>query len=259
MSLMSEIDISAAYKAGARSEDRRHAFVAGCARSGTTALTRLLNRHPDICIGHERFAKLYKTGGLTPAHFEPERFLSVQDGDTHYDALSGFRAAHGAGIGAAKLVGDKIPRITDDFETLFAAFPGCKVVYILRDPFSVAESYERRAKDPQDGWAPTRGFLAAMQEWNDSLLRTKKELGRRPDQVGIFCFHDLLIAGTSLPRLYRFLEVDAPREDPLDEVITLSPPTDQNPMLRKAVAEHANFRIYRWLLDKADAQDKSFT
>ncbi|NNE74056.1 MAG: hypothetical protein HKN26_10355, partial [Acidimicrobiales bacterium] len=38
--------------------DRNFLFVAGCARSGTTALTNLLNQHADLAISIERFNRI---------------------------------------------------------------------------------------------------------------------------------------------------------------------------------------------------------
>ncbi|MHC0054331.1 sulfotransferase family protein [Actibacterium sp. D379-3] len=259
MSFMSEIHISAAQAEDARQGSRRYAFVTGCARSGTTALTRLLNKHPDICIGFERFSKLHRRRELTPAHFEPGRFLDVDAGDTHYPELTGFRAFHARKIGQARVVGDKYPQLPNRYRSLFRAFPEARVVYILRDPFSIADSFERRAGNPDDGWADDRGYMAAIEEWNDSLKRTEAIAKKRPDQVGIFCFHDLMIAGTSLPRLYRFLGVDIPETDQRDDDVELTPPTEVNTALRKAVAETANFATYRRLLTQAAAQEKSFT
>lgn len=258
MSLMPEIEISAAQTATVPEGDRRYAFVTGCSRSGTTALARLLNKHPDICIGFERFAALLRSRGLTPAHFDADRFADVQPGDTHYDALSGFRAFHARKIGQAHVVGDKIPQLTRRYKALFTGFPEAKVVYILREPFSIAESFERRAGDPQDGWADARGFMAAIKEWNKSLERTLGALRHRPDQIGIFCFQKLLIEGTSLPRLYRFLGVEDMGEQHMDDTVNLTPPAQVNPALRKAVAEYADFKTYRRLLKAAAAQEQNF-
>nr|WP_282960708.1 sulfotransferase [Actibacterium sp. MT2.3-13A] len=256
---MSEIDISAAQSALPPIEGgQRFAFVTGCSRSGTTALTRLLNKHPEICIGFERFAKVHRRRELAPEHFQPERFLDVRPEDTHYDELTGFRAFHARKIGTARVVGDKIPQLSDRYKALFRAFPEARVVYTLREPFSVAESFERRAGDPEDGWAQERGYLAAIEEWNESLRRTEGALEKRPDQVGIFCFQELMVEGNSLPRLYAFLGVEAPKSDQRDAEISLTPPARVNPALRKAVAEKADFKTYRRLLRAAAAQEQSF-
>lgn len=258
MSLMSEIDISAAQRVTPPEGGRRFAFVTGCSRSGTTALTRLLNKHPEVCIGFERFAKVTRRRELAPEHFEPERFLDVQAEDTHYDALTGFRAFHARKIGQARVVGDKLPHLSDRYRAAFRAFPDAKVVYIMREPFSVAESFERRAGDPLDGWAAERGYMAAIEEWNESLKRTAGALEKRPDQVGVFCFQELMVEGNSLKRLYAFLGVEAPGTDQRDAEISLTPPARVNPALRKAVAEKADFQTYRRLLDAAAAQEQSF-
>jgi hypothetical protein len=258
MSLMSEIDISAAQRVAPPDGGRRYAFVAGCSRSGTTALTRLLNKHPEICIGFERFAKVHRRRELTPKHFQPERFWDVRPDDTHYDALTGFRAFHAQKIGEAKVVGDKNPHLSNRYKALFRAFPDARVVYILREPFSVAESFERRAGDPGDGWSEKRDYMAAIEEWNESLKRTAGALEKRPDQIGVFCFQELMVEGNSLSRLYAFLGVDAPATDQRDAEISLTPPARVNPALRKAVAEKADFKTYRRLLSAAAAQEQSF-
>ena len=68
---------------------RRYAFITGCSRSGTTALTRLLNRHPDVAIGYERNNRLAGRGLLTPSLFEPERFRRFEADDSHHTGYAG--------------------------------------------------------------------------------------------------------------------------------------------------------------------------
>ena len=65
-------------------------FATGCERSGTTILTRLLQSHPGISIGMERYKYLLRgvrtrrvTRRLCPSHFEPGRFFDFRPTDTN--------------------------------------------------------------------------------------------------------------------------------------------------------------------------------
>ncbi len=58
-------------------------FVSGVGRSGTSALVNVLNTHPEILMGQERFFWTIRNNTISTAHFAKERFLDVREEDTH--------------------------------------------------------------------------------------------------------------------------------------------------------------------------------
>jgi hypothetical protein len=151
--------------------DRSYAFLCGCGRSGTTALVELVNRHPDVAIGYERFADRAIKGTLTPDLFTPERFADFQKGDTFRSSYAGdpIREQVVHKFHSARVVGDKVPTLFRNLDQL-DAFDDPKVVFIVREPFAVAQSFVARARNPEDkGWAFEHDHRAAVIEFNEAL------------------------------------------------------------------------------------------
>jgi hypothetical protein len=178
-------------------------FVAGCARSGTTALALLLNRHPDIAIGIERFIHLALRRQMSPALFNPERFCRIQPGDTHYSAFTSTMAAVGLPfrVNTASIIGDKVPRYFDVYDHMHSAFPGARFLFIVRDIRDVAASYKRRLLN--GSWA--RDVSTAVAEWNRSIRQTIEYQRRLP-----FCIvrYEQLLTEDCTSRIAAFLDVD---------------------------------------------------
>jgi hypothetical protein len=150
-----------------------HLFICGCPRSGTTFLATLLNAHPAVAVGIERYGNRFFTEPLLPALFEEERFFDLQPGDTFYDDLSFSRvyADKRDGFARARLVGDKIPLLFRYLDRLHASFPEAKVVFCLRNLLDVAASYQARADNDADlTWHRDKGALAALEDWNEALM-----------------------------------------------------------------------------------------
>lgn len=166
--------------------DKKFLFVTGVARSGTTALTVLLNTHPDIALGLERYKFLYtrdKEENLSPGLFEPDRFFSQSEDETNvpltkYGDESVFRRK----LADAAYVGDKYPRLTTRIRILDERFPDPRVIFIFRDPMRVASSWEVRANNEKDRWDPSRDFKAAVEGMNDAFLAARKLGRQRPDR-----------------------------------------------------------------------------
>jgi hypothetical protein len=131
-------------------------FIAGCARSGTTALTRLLNSHEDIFIGTELFRSEFtkKTDEFNKDLFGTTRYQSklaeVKESPT-----------------TLQHVGDKFPSYYSDYDLLFDRFDQVKVLFIFRNIFDVAQSYKARKIHPTNPW--NKGVKRAVKEWNSSL------------------------------------------------------------------------------------------
>jgi hypothetical protein len=155
-------------------------FLGGCARSGTSALWMVLTADPSVVLGLERYVDLAhnKPERFTPELFERDRFLDIRKGDTFYDSFAFFPFQQYqdavARFDTAQLRGDKIPMLYPLYGQLARAFPEPKILYILRNPFDVAASFERRAMDIEDQlWEAARGYRAACDEWNASVQATQ--------------------------------------------------------------------------------------
>jgi glycosyltransferase involved in cell wall biosynthesis len=161
----------------------RHLFIAGCPRSGTSALTFLLNEHPQLAIGFERYKRL--RAQLDPFHFKPQQFFSPVTAETDirgqllYERLR----ARWEG-GSVRLIGDKVPLYTRVLPQLIERFPGACVLVLVRDPLDVARSFRRRAADPADWWPAENDHTLAVAMWNEALAAVREVEVREVDSQG---------------------------------------------------------------------------
>ena len=124
---------------------RRHVFLTGFARSGTTLLEQVLGAHPEV-VDLEEMPTLDELQRL---------FLATEDGPGRLAGLdeqawAGLRADYWArvrGFGAepaGRVFLDKQPLATVLWPALAALFPEAKVLFALRDPRDVVLSCFRR-------------------------------------------------------------------------------------------------------------------
>lgn len=157
--------------------EKTHLIVTGVARSGTTALTELLNSHPDICIGIERFKfQFLLHNNYDSALFEKERFFDFQSSDTNLDpdlrpawapVYDGLKAKWDA----ARIVGDKVPDLTPILSDFHDQNPDFKYIYILRNLKDVGLSWQARADRSRDKWPEGKGFTVACEDWSKQMLQ----------------------------------------------------------------------------------------
>ncbi|HUF56148.1 MAG TPA: sulfotransferase, partial [Thermohalobaculum sp.] len=145
-------------------------FVSGVQRSGTTALGELLNAHPRIALGIERYKFVYGRAPdeVGPRLFEAGRFFDVKETETNLRAPSHYLRLRRK-FDAATLVGDKLPGLQHRLPLLAERFPGARVLFLVRDPAAVAASWQQRAGDRQDHWPAENGAERAVAEWNRSM------------------------------------------------------------------------------------------
>ena len=199
-----------------RRDYSKRLFVCGCPRSGTTAVWRLLTRHPKIAMGVERF--INKVDGnfieLTPELFEKERFFDLQPGDSHFPDLT----SAGAGRYYADLkpryedcewYGDKVPVLYKNYHGLFYRFPSVHVVFVLRDVIDIAESFETRLADPDDNW--DHDYKDAVAKWNESLRTT---LRYKSNGAKIYCvdYQELFYSDYELEKIFEPLGLEVFKE-----------------------------------------------
>jgi hypothetical protein len=149
-----------------------HLFIAGCPRSGTSALVFLLNEHPNLAIGLERFKRI--RAHLDPFHFAPTQFFSplARETDIRGELLyARLRARWDAG--QVTVIGDKVPLYTRILPRLLERFPTARVVVLVREPLDVAISFCKRAHDPEDWWPAENDHRLALEMWNETLASAR--------------------------------------------------------------------------------------
>ncbi len=151
---------------------KRHLFIAGCPRSGTSALAFLLNEHPHVALGFERYKRV--RAQLDPFHFTPAQFFApvLAETDIRGELLYARLRARWEG-GGVSVVGDKVPLYTRVLPQLLARFPQARVAVLVRDPLAVARSFARRAADPEDWWPAENDHRLAVKMWNETLAAVR--------------------------------------------------------------------------------------
>ena len=195
-------------------EQKKYLFTGGCGRSGTSVLTTIIGAHSQIVLGMERYNKLChkKQFSLTKEHFTKERFLKVEVGDTFYSDFSHFKLHNNIPEkwDNAKYVGVKYPRIDEIADDLNRSLGNIIIVYIYRDIFEVAESWNRRAAEAKN-WPANKNYTQAVVQWNNSLARTK-QLIQKGKNIICLNYEDLLFTDKPIDQLFRILDLEMDRK-----------------------------------------------
>jgi glycosyltransferase involved in cell wall biosynthesis len=151
----------------------RQLFVAGCPRSGTSALAFLLNEHPQIALGFERFKRV--RAQLDPFHFTPAQFFApvVAETDIRGELLYA-RLRDRWMRGTVTTIGDKVPLYTRVLPQLLERFPRGRMVVMVRQLEDVASSFRQRAADPLDWWPVENDHRLAVRMWNEALAAARQ-------------------------------------------------------------------------------------
>lgn len=193
--------------------EKRFLFIAGTARSGTSALAELLCAHSEMIVCNERFYKLAneaRIAELTPETFAPERLLYPSPDETHnHDWNNGgpYQRRLVEKYPRVRVLGDKVPHYHHHAAHIAAQFPECRFVFLSRNIFDVANSWQKRKDDPEDVvW--TDGYRKAVKFWNADnrmLARLAQRFGPRVAVVS----YERLYSYTPhyLRNLLRFLDV----------------------------------------------------
>ncbi|AXI44591.1 hypothetical protein C1J03_00230 [Sulfitobacter sp. SK012] len=179
---------------------KRYLFVSGCPRSGTTALTTLLNWAPQTFVGQERYNMLFNKDNsqLRPGLFDPERLRSFRDTDcgyTSYDQKPAYfnGAANLQAIenmDQAQVVGDKLISLWRNFSVFNAphwANKDIQVIHIIRDVHDVAASYQARYQNAADGWQDD--FSKGVRVWSQSVRNVATWIKAHEGQAPSFKLH----------------------------------------------------------------------
>ncbi len=158
----------------------KYCFVFGCPRSGTTAVARLLQSHPRIVMGMERYKFLLSRrrdrSGFGPALFEQDRFFDFRERDTNVNPDLGHFKGHYVKArrrfenGTVEYIGDKVMPEEPVVRTIEAHFPSPKFIFIYRDLLHVASSFAARARNPEDrNWPVAEDHKAAVKRWQEAF------------------------------------------------------------------------------------------
>lgn len=246
-------------------------FVCGTPRSGTTAVARTLNYHPDIVLGVERFKLRYADDAYDGARlrnlFTKDRFFAFSTEDTNVSADMAFARRYElskAKYDSAIYVGDKSPRLYERLQFLRRTFLACRVVFVLRDPFHVARSWQMRATDPNDLWYRVNDYRAAVDEWNTGISHVARSLDMFRDDLIVVAYDEFFLKSpeATIAEVFSLLHLDPGNERQDEWRRNMAPHLEESSMIASSirelpdeVIEHvrctADFRTYQELLNLA--------
>ena len=238
---------------------KNYLFLCGVPRSGTTALVKILNKHDDICIGVERFKYIAmqsdKVSNFNEDLFNEDRFFDVKSEDTNViigDIYKKIKSKYRF----AKVVGDKVPRYYMKLKLIWDRFPNSKIIYIVRDLKSVANSWNARAANPNDAWPDANNYARAVGEWNSANGIALKAAQQKPKQFLIVKYEEIFPDGVSLmENLLRSIDLEIDDQFRAAYRAVVNEPRKSG---RKTVYEgqdqyleaHADFGTYNAVLDR---------
>lgn len=151
--------------------------------------------------GLERYKLLARAQGaeaVTPALFEPDRFLDFRASDTNilpaaeprFAAL--YTSAEEKLRGGVDVIGDKLPGVKVVLTWVDANFPQARVVCVVREPIGVAASFGARARNPDDrNWAESRDEMYAVKQWNRDVRLALRWCRSYPDRAFVVLYEQL--------------------------------------------------------------------
>lgn len=243
-------------------ENKTFCLVTGCPRSGTTAMMRLLNTHPEVAICNERYFSAVAQDDFGRGHFRRDRMSSFEEGDGYPEAMTAVDTVQAIELAEkAQVFGDKVPNV----EAVVKAarrLGGVKVIAMVRDPIGVILSFEdrrRRAVADPDGdpaWPAHFDFEEGMKRFNHAMSHLLKETKMARDRRGydllIVDYAEIFSAEGDLNRIFSFIGVDPRKAETATEIQTELDADRQgvNKILRDA-SLHAAFGKYRAVMNHA--------
>ena len=192
------------------SKNKNYLFAIGNARSGTTALGRLLNFSPEICLGIERYSK---DDDVSAMSFEQDFFFNVNS--KGYLVRPEFYEKIRDKFDIAKYLGDKRPRFIESWKNTLLNLPEAKIVYIFRNIYDVASSYNVRANNAAQGldkhWPTTRDFSVAVKDWNGGIQEIQNLA--QFYKVYFVKYEDFFVKRSKMIHLFKYLGVNTKDQD----------------------------------------------
>ena len=152
----------------------KNLFVCGAAGCGASDVAALLNTHPAVVLGLERYARLLSRGedqGDWRTLFGSERFLSPEPGDSDEDPphlpddIDTLRCK----IGEAAYIGDKVESLCTRLDSLYDAYPECVAIQVVRTP-ALAVAASLRGDEGAQGDPPETPMSSQLTEEVDHLI-----------------------------------------------------------------------------------------
>lgn len=244
-------------------------IIGGCARSGTTGFRSILARDERMAIGLERYLKLSIGNKLTPDLWERDRFCNVRPEDTHVQPQHSSWAGAQVTLEHARLnyenlayIGDKLPRSGNNYSSLAISKPDTKILYMLRNPFDVAASYNKRAQNEKDkGWRSSVNYKTAIDHWNLDVSETVKYYTKF--DIHIIRYESIFRSAAEFESVYQFLNL--PLTDTVREIwgnsrrksLSLEESRSAlNDMEKVYICANADFDSYKELLSMGNYLDK---
>ncbi|MGR3322918.1 MAG: sulfotransferase family protein [Pseudooceanicola sp.] len=233
-------------------------FVTGVPRSGTSALAEMLTLHPEVAVMHERFGGMVDKNGFGPGLYTAERVGTYLPDDGGSRAFN--HAVTQQAIDKwppAKVVGDKIPALRNVLKQAHK-FKGCKIIAIVRDPFSVSASYQARAGNRSDPWPATKNHAAAISHWNSGLNVLLEAVREKELDIHIVGYNDLFVEGKGREEIFEFIGVCADKGIAATAELFESLPQDKK--IKSRVSHQVTMRcavgLYRTLLSEQEPGGK---
>lgn len=249
----------------------KYLFVGGPPRSGTTVLAKLLNHHPKIAIGIERYKYLYRSaarnGGIGPGLFEAQRFFNIRQEETNVKghAYENFRDLQRK-FESVRYRGDKLPGVVRMHATLDRTLRRTRYVFIYRDVERVCSSWNERAKNPRDKWPEENDYRVAVHRINVDFRRILALASKKPAKFIVVNYEELFgedgealltallhrLGLTPHPQIARYLQRNADKYRSL-QAKPLNLGDEQRKFIQAAMDWTALRRIREISLRSADA------
>lgn len=251
-------------------EKARPLFIGGCARSGTTAFANYLNQQEEILLCQERYKG--RQNRVTWDLFTFERIMDFRSEETERPplglSLEAFVERHVELLASKdptklKWLGDKGPFYVRTMDRLAGGNPGARFIMLYRPIEEVAESWEARAKNPEDRWRSERDYKLSVEVWNQAMQGMRNFIENSPTpRVLIVSYHDFFYRNELVsPQISRFLGFE------FDESVTAAwrdtSKSFENNRRRKEslneeqqifIQEHADREAEAWVLDRIERQ-----
>ncbi len=133
------------WRSSAPQPQRRHVFLIGFPRSGTTLLEQVLAAHPDVTAMEERTCLEDAAVAFFGANSDLDRLAMLSESDLDYWRQAYWKRVDEAGCAPATPVFiDKMPLNAVFLPLIARLFPHARIILALRDPRDVALSCFRR-------------------------------------------------------------------------------------------------------------------